>query len=333
MALRGVWPLLKQTFAEWSEDEVPRLAAALSYYTVFALAPVLVVITAIASLVFDSASVRAEVLGQMHGLLGPAGAELVGSMLDAAGRSRGSVAALIAGVLTTLFAASGLFGELQAALNRVWEVKPRRGRGVLGLVKDRFLSFTMVLGVGFVMLVSLVVSAGLAAAGKYAAHLLPRWDAILQALNAVVGVGIATLLFAMIYKVLPDVKLRWRDVWLGALVTAALFTIGRVLIGLYLGRTSVGSTFGAAGSLAIILLWVYYSSQILLIGAEFTQVHTRWRGAWVEPREQAEIEPGAWKGTVKGSEGEASPLHGTGQAQHETAGGVRGGRDDRQGHP
>jgi membrane protein len=293
---------------------------------------VLVIITAIASFVFESASVRSEVLGQMQGLLGPDGAELVGSMLDAAGRSRGSVPALIAGILTTLFAASGLFGELQAALNRVWEVKPRTGRGIMGMVKDRFLSFTMVLGVGFVMLVSLVLSAALAAAGKYAAGLLPGWQTILHVLNIVVGIAVATLLFAMIYKVLPDVKLRWSDVWVGALVTAVLFTIGRVLIGLYLGRTSAGSTFGAAGSLAIILLWVYYSSQILLVGAEFTQVHTRWRGAVVEPKERAEVEPGAWKGTVKGSEAGAPPLHGTGQAQHETVGGVRG-RDDRQGHP
>jgi membrane protein len=330
MAARDVGALVKQTFSEWSEDEVPRLAAALSYYTVFALAPVLVVITAIASLAFDSASVRSEVVGQMGSLLGDSGAELVGSMLDAASRARGSVFALIAGVLTTLFAASGLFGELQAALNRVWEVKPRKGRGFMGLLKDRFLSFTMILGVGFVMLVSLVVSAGLAAAGKYAADLLPGWDAILQVLNVLVGVAIASLLFAMIYKVLPDVKLRWRHVWLGALVTAVLFTIGRVLIGLYLGRTSAGSTFGAAGSLAIILLWVYYSSQILLIGAEFTQVHTRWRGAVVEPKEQAEVEPGAWKGTVQDAGAGARPLHDTEERELETVGGPRG-RDDRAG--
>lgn len=298
MGPRDAWPLLKQTFAEWKDDEIPRLAAALAYYTAFALAPVLLVVTAVAGLLFDSARVRAEILEQMDALLGASGAGLVGTMLEAAGRSRGSVLALGVGVATTLFAASGLFGELQAAINRVWEVRPKEGRGILGLLKDRFVSFAMVLGIGFLLLVSLVLSAALAAVGKYAGGILPAWSAVLQVLNFVAGLALAAVLFAMIFKVLPDVDLPWRAVWTGAAVTAGLFTLGRALIGLYLGRSSVGSTYGAAGSLAIMLLWVYYSSQILLLGAEFTQVHARWRGIWVQPKGQAELAPGARKGTV-----------------------------------
>jgi membrane protein len=292
MGPSDAWPLARQTFSEWSEDEIPRLAAALAYYTAFALAPVLLIAIAVASLLFDSARVRAEMLEQMGSLLGEGGARLVATMLDASGRSGGSVAALVVGAATTLLAASGLFGELQAALNRVWEVEPRRGRGILGVLKDRFVSFTMVLGIGFLLLVSLALSAALAAAGKYANGVLPQWSAVLQVLNFVAGLALTTVLFAMIFKVLPDIDLPWRAVWLGAAVTAGLFTLGRFLIGLYLGRSSVGSTYGAAGSLAIVLLWVYYSSQILLLGAEFTQVHARARGTW-RPADGAELPAGA----------------------------------------
>lgn len=290
--MRDLGPLVKQTFAEWKQDEIPRLAASLAYYTAFALAPVLIIVIAVASLLFDSARVRAEMLEQMASLFGDSGAQLVGTMLDASARSGASVVALVAGVATTLFAASGLFGELQAALNRVWEVRPREGRGILGLVKDRFISFTMVLGIGFMLLVSLVLAAALSALGKYASGVLPEWSALLQALNFVAGLAFTTVLFAMIFKVLPDIDLPWRAVWLGAAVTAGLFTVGRFLIGLYLGRSSVGSTYGAAGSLAIMLLWVYYSAQILLLGAEFTQVHARARGTW-RPRTGARLLEGA----------------------------------------
>jgi membrane protein len=275
------WALLKQTLGEWMEDEVPLLAAALAYYTAFALAPVLVVVMAVAGLAFDSARVRLEILDQVRGLLGAGGAELVGGMLEEAGRPGRSVPAMVVGIATILLASSGLFATLQTALDKVWEVEPRRGRGIIGVIKDRFVSFTMVLGTGFLLLVSLVISAAVAAFGKYAGGTAA--PAVLQAANFALGFALTTLLFAMIYKVLPDVTLRWRDVWTGAAVTAALFTLGRWLIGLYLGRGSVASAYGAAGSLAVVLLWVYYSAQVLLLGAEFTQVYTRARGRWVRP--------------------------------------------------
>jgi membrane protein len=287
VALRDAWTLLKQTLSEWNADGVPHLAAAIAYYTAFALAPVLVIAIAVAGLAFDRAQVRLEILGQMQDMLGPAGAELVGTMLDAAARRGQSVRALAVALAAIVLAATGLFGELQYALNTVWDVAPRPGRGLLRLLKDRLVSFTMVLGSGFLLLVSLLLSAALAAVGKYASGRLPEWAVLLQAANVVLGFAMAAALFAMIYKVLPDVDLRWRDVALGAVVTAALFTVGRFLIALYLGRSSVGSAYGAAGSLAIMLLWVYYSAQVLMLGAEFTQVHARWRGRWVEPRPQA----------------------------------------------
>jgi membrane protein len=317
MGPRDIWTLLKQTLSEWNEDGVPHLAAAISYYTAFALAPVLVVVIAVAGLVFDRTQVRGEILAQMEGMLGSAGGQLVGGMLDAAGQEGRSIRALVIGLFAIVLAASGLFGELQSALNTVWEVAPRKGRGLLGTLKDRLVSFTMVIGIGFLLLVSLVLSAGLAAVGKYAGGRLPDWATLLQVANFVLGFAMTTALFAMIYKVLPDVELRWRDVWLGAAVTAALFTIGRLLIGLYLGRSSIGSAYGAAGSLAIMLLWVYYSSQILLVGAEFTQVYARWRGRWIEPRPQAEVKTDARKQTVtapgRSSERPPGAGHGTSQ--------------------
>jgi membrane protein len=292
MAVRDAGALVKQTLVEWNEDGVPHLAAAIAYYTAFALAPVLVIAMAVAGLLFDRAQVRGEILGQMQDMLGAAGADLIGTLLDAASQQGRSLRALVVGVAAIILAASGLFGELQYALNTVWDVAPRPGRGLLGLLKDRFVSFTMVLGTGFLLLVSLVLSAALSAVGKYAGGRLPEWAVLLQAANFVLGFAMTAALFAMIYKVLPDVDLRWRDVALGAGVTAALFTVGRFLIGLYLGRSSVGSAYGAAGSLAIVLVWVYYSAQVLMLGAEFTQVHARARGRWVAPAPNAEATPG-----------------------------------------
>jgi membrane protein len=286
--LRSLPGILKQTFAEWKDDEVPRLAAALAYYTSFALAPTLVIVIAVAGLVFGAENVRTEIVAQAAGMLGDAGGELVGAAVEAASRPKEGWLAVALGLMALLFAASGLFGELQSALNTVWEVEPKPGRGLLGLLRDRFLSFTMVLGVGFLLLVSLVLSAGLAGAEKYAAGHLAALAPVLHVAGFVVGFGVTTLLFAMIYKFLPDVELRWRDVWTGALATAFFFSLGRFLIGLYLGRSTVGSAYGAAGSLAIILAWVYYSSQVLLFGAEFTQVYARRRGTWAEPKEDAQ---------------------------------------------
>jgi membrane protein len=284
----AVIPLLKEAYRDWNEDEAPRLAAALAYYTAFSLAPVLVIVVAVAGLAFGVAEVRMALVEQVRGMLGDGGGELVRGMLEAAAEPKESVVAIVLAFVTLLFGASGLFAQLQDALNTVWEVERKTGRGFVGLLKDRFLSFTMVLGVGFLLLVSLVLAAALQALQAFAQGHLGALAPALQALGFVLDLGLTALLFAMLFKFLPDVELEWNDVWAGSLATAVLFTIGKLALGAYIGRGAVGSAYGAAGSLAIVLIWVYYSAQILLFGAELTQVYARQRGSWVEPKEHAE---------------------------------------------
>jgi membrane protein len=291
MAAVAVWPLLKRTFADWNEDNAPRLAAALAYYTVFSLAPVLVIVVAVAGVAFGAEEVRGALAEQVSGMLGDSGGRLVAGMLEQASRPRDSIVAMAIALATLLFGASGLFAQLQEALNTVWEVKPKPGRGLLGVVKDRFLSFTMVVGVGFLLLVSLVLSAALQAVQRFAEGRVARMPPVFEALGTVLGLALTALLFAMLFRFLPDVKLEWSDVWRGALATAVLFTAGKYALGAYLGRAAVGSAYGAAGSLAIVLIWVYYSTQILLFGAELTQAYARMRGSWVEPKPNAEAAP------------------------------------------
>jgi membrane protein len=208
-------------------------------------------------------------------------------MIASASQPKAGIIATVASIATLLFGASGVFGALQDALNTIWEVTPKPGRGMLGMLRDRFVSFTMLLGVGFLLLVALVLSAGLAALGKFLGGLLPIPEAVLQAMNFVISFGVITLLFALIYKILPDAEIRWSDVWTGAAVTALLFTIGKFVLGLYLGKGSAGSAYGAAGSLIVVLLWVYYSAQILFFGAEFTQVYANTYGSRVVPSPNA----------------------------------------------
>jgi membrane protein len=193
----------------------------------------------------------------------------------------------IVGIVVLLFGASGVFGELQAALNTVWEVQPKPDRGLWGMIKDRFFSFTMVLGVGFLLLVSLLLSAALSAVGRFLSERLPGGEALWQVLNFVISLGVVTSLFALIFKVVPDVKIEWRNVWIGAAVTALLFTLGKFLLGLYLGKASFASMYGAAGSLVVLVVWVYYSAQILFLGAEFTQVYARHNGSNMRPSSNA----------------------------------------------
>lgn len=280
--------LVKDTFSEWSEDKVPRLAAALAYYTAFALAPLLLIAIAVAGLVFGREAATNQIGQQLAGLLGPSAAESVNTMVAAAGANQGGgLLASIIGVVTLLFAASGVFGELQDSLNTIWEVQPRPDQGLMATIKQRFFSFAMVLGVGFLLLVSLVLSAALGALGGIVPSDQANQSLIWKAINFVVSFGVTTLLFALIYKVLPDVKIQWRDVWIGALVTALLFTLGKAAIGWYLGRPGTTSTYGAAGSFVALLLWVYYSAQILFFGAEFTQVYAKTYGSQIEPAENA----------------------------------------------
>jgi membrane protein len=272
---RVVWALLGETFVEWYEDRAPRLGAALAFYTVFALAPGLILIIALAALLLGKEAAQGQIISQVEDLAGEAGAAAVQAAIESARSAGGSLLATGLGAVTLLFGLWGVFGELQDALNTIWGVTAKPGRGVIGVIKQRFWSATMVVGIGFLLLVSLAASAWLAALGKFFSGLLPLPAAAMETANALLSFVVITFMFAVIYKLLPDVKIAWRNVWTGAAVTAVLFTIGKTLIGLYLGRSTVASVYGAAGSLIVILLWVYYSAQIVFFGAEFTKVYSR----------------------------------------------------------
>lgn len=268
--------ILKQTVSEWGQDKASQLAAALAYYTVFSLAPLLIIVITIVGLVVGKSSAQDQIMSQIKGLVGDSGASLLQTMIENANKPSSGIIATVLGVITLALGAAGVFGQLKGTLNQIWgvEVKGEGGlKGILANLKSQFLSFTMVLGVGFLLLVSLVLSAALSAASQFISGAVPLTAGIGELLNFVISFIVITVMFAAIYKVLPDVKIDWRDVWIGAAVTALLFTIGKFAIGLYLGRSSPASAYGAAGSLVVLLLWIYYSAQILFFGAEFTQVY------------------------------------------------------------
>ena len=282
------WEVVKQTAVDWSESNTFDLGAALAYYGVFAIAPILVIALAIAGMVFGEEFASSELFARLRETAGPAVAEAIAQSLQYAKTSGQGWLATGISVAILILGSLGLFTQLQTALNTIWRVKPKPGRGIWGVVKDRFLSFLLVLSIGALLVAALVVNTALAAlSGFFPEFHLPGGAVLWEALRWLVSLGLLTLLFAMIYKVLPDVQLAWRDVWVGAATTAVLFTIGNYLIGLYLGRGSVTSTYGAAGSLVIILLWVYYSSQILLFGAEFTRVYADKHGRRMAPADNA----------------------------------------------
>lgn len=277
-----LWIVFRRAVGEWWEDNVSRLAASLAYYTVFSIAPLLVIAIAIAGAVFGAEAARNEVSTQLRGLLGPAGAGLVEMTVENASRDEtGGALAGILGVLVLVWGATNVFTSLQDSLNTIWGVKPRPDLGLWNTIRIRFLSFGMVLGFAFLLLVSLLVSAALSALERYLDGV--EFELAWRAVNIAISIGVFSLLFAMIFKFLPDVKVGWRDVAIGAVATAVLFSIGKTLIGLYLGHSTVGSVYGAAGSLVILLLWVYYSAQVLFLGAEFTQVYARRHGRHIEP--------------------------------------------------
>jgi len=281
-------PLLKQTASEWMEDDAPSLGAALAYYTVFSLAPLMTIAIAIAGFFFGKEAAQGQIFDELRVLLGEEGGKAIEEMVQSASaQPTVGVVATVISVIILLFGASGVFGQLQASLNRIWGVKPKPGRGVLGMIQDRLLSFGFTLVVGFLLLVSLLLTAGIALVADLAGGLMPASETLAQLLNFVLSLAIITLLFAMIFKFLPDAKIAWRDVWIGAFLTALLFTVGRFALGLYLGKSSVASSYGAAGSLIVLLLWVYYSSQILFFGAEFTQVYANRFGSCVAPADNA----------------------------------------------
>ena len=279
---REALDLARETFAEWSEDKAPRLGAAMAFYAVLSLAPFLVIAVGIAGLIYGGDAVAA-IQAQFEALVGAEAGRAIAAVISRADEPAESWLAALIGVATLLVGASGVFGQLQDALNTIWEVEPRSGRGVWAVLRERFLSFTMVLGTGFLLLVSLLLSAALAAAGSYFAARIPGGAALWQAVHALASFAVITGLFALIYRVVPDAEIAWRDVWIGAAVTALLFVVGKLGIGLYLGRGSIGSAYGAAGTLLVLLVWIYYSTQILFLGAEFTQVYANRYGSRIAP--------------------------------------------------
>ena len=281
-----LWSLVKSSATAWSGDYASSMGAALAYYTLFSLAPLLILVIAIAGLVFGADAARGAVVSQLGGLLGQEGSTAIQELLKSASHPAGSIVASIASVLVLIIGATSTFSELQSDLDRIWRAPASaRPAGVWGLVKTRLLSFGLIVSIGFLLLVSLVVNAGLAAFGKWYGALFPAWTITMQIVNQVVSVGFITVLFALMYHILPSIRVHWRDVWLGAFATAILFTLGKFLIGLYIGKAGVASGFGAAGSVVVLLVWVFYSAQIFLLGAEFTWIHARSGGrSTTEPK-------------------------------------------------
>jgi len=279
-SLPGWWNLIKTAAKAWVEDYAPSMGAALSYYTVFSLAPILLIVISVAGLIFGAEAARGEIFGQLRGLMGADAAKTVEDILTGVNKPEQGIAATLIGFVVLLIGATTVFGELQDSLDRIWRAPARdKTGGLWGLLRARLLSFGMILGIAFLLIVSLVLGAATAALGKWWSGAFGGWDVLLQVVNILVGFGFTTVGFALIYKLMPRVKVRWHDVWIGAAVTALLFTIGRFLIGLYIGKSGVASGFGAAGSLVVIFIWVYYSAQIFLLGAEFTWVYAQTFGS------------------------------------------------------
>ncbi len=281
------WSLLKAAGNGWIDDKASRLGAALAYYAAFSLAPLLIITIAIAGVVFGKEATQNQVLTQVSGLVGKEGAAAIQAMIASASNPGSGLVAGIVGIVMLLVGAAGLFGQLQDALDTVWGVEPRSGLGILGFLRERFLSLTMVMGTTFLLLVSLVISAALSAVGGLFGHFLA--GIVGQIANIVISFGFITLLFAMVYRFLPDAIIAWKDVWLGALVTSLLFTLGKQLIGMYLGYTATSSAYGAAGSFAVLLIWLYYSSQIFLFGAELTKAYAMRYGSRILPAANAQF--------------------------------------------
>lgn len=288
MKVQNGWKILQETVREWSKDKVPQLGAALAYYAIFSIAPLILIAIALAGIVYGEEAARGEIMGQISDNVGPAVAEAIQAILAQGQNPATSGLATLVGLAVLFFGASGVFLQLQDSLNTIWKVEAKPGNGMWGVVRDRLLSFIVVLGTGFLLLASLFASAALETSNRYlAARNLPANALAWQLLSSLVSFVLITILIAFIYRVLPDVRIGWRYVWTGATITTLLLTLGRYLIALYLGRSGTASAFGAAGSLVVILVWVYYSAQILLFGAEFTRIHALNAGAEVEPKTNA----------------------------------------------
>jgi membrane protein len=285
---KGIIALFKNTASEWVQDKCPQLGAALAYFTVFSLAPLVLVLLAVFGLIFGgSDQAQHKITEQLRYLIDPSGIKVIQDIAANASKPRAGIIATMIGVVLALFGASGVFGQLQDALNTIWGVKPKPGGGVMGFIRTRFLSFAMVGGVCFLLLVSLTVETVLRGFSAYLKNVMPGGDILALMIFLLFDVAIVISLFAMIFRYLPDAKIAWRDVWIGATLTAVLFALGKFILGLYLGSGAAGSAYGAASSLITLLLWIYYAAQILLFGAEFTQVYANTYGTRVEPQEYA----------------------------------------------
>jgi membrane protein len=287
MKLRDVYSLTRDAAVQWWGDNAPRLGAALAFYTLLSLSPLILVAVGILGMICGQQTARQEIIRQTLETVGPAGAEVVRTVLSHAASTGAGIAATVVGSLVLLFSATGVFAALQNSLNTLWNAHPPSSGGVWALVKDRLLSFALVLGMAFLLLLSLLAHTVLTSLGGFLHQWLGNWTNWLWVLNGAISLGVAVLLFALVFKLLPAVELSWRDVWFGAIVTAVLFTVGRFLIGLYLRFAAAGSAYGAAGSLVVLLLWVYYSTQILFFGAELTRLYADRHGSGLHPQDAA----------------------------------------------
>jgi len=287
LSLRGLGLLIRETYREWNADNAPQWGAALAFYTTFSIAPLLIIIIGFAGFIVGKAEVQGYILAEAHRTVGPESAAALQRLIDAGYQPRRGLTATFIGLGILVLGALRVFESLRLALNTLWGVRTQPGAGVGNSIRVRLLSFAMILGIGLLLMLSLLVSAGLAALTKFLHHTVPLPWAAFQMADFLISLLVVTLLFAAIYKFLPDVRIAWSDVWIGAGVTALLFTAGKLLLGLYLGRSTVGSAYGAAGSLVVILVWVYYSAQIFFVGAEFTKVYARRYGSAILPGQHA----------------------------------------------
>jgi membrane protein len=289
MKAKSLWKFLKDSVVQWIEDDPFPLAAALSYYTLFSLAPLLIIVIAVAGFAFGQEAAQNRIVETLQGLIGQESSLAIQGMIqNASNKPKTGIFSTVVGVIALLFGAGGVVGQLQTSLNTIWGVAPKPGQGVWGFVRQRFVSFAMVLGIGFLLLVSLAISALASGFTKVMGDVLGATVFLTHLLDLGVSFVFVTVLFAMIYKYLPDARIQWKDVWIGAGLTSFLFTIGKILIGIYLGTSGVASTYGAAGSLITVLLWVYYSSLIFFLGAELTQVYARDYGSGLVPANNAQ---------------------------------------------
>ena len=290
MNLRKIGRLFQETFKEWQADKAPLIAAALAYYTVFSISPLLVIAIAIAGTVFGDQTAQAKITDQLVALVGQDGVKPILQALNNISQPKIRGFASLISIAVLIIGASGIFAQLQDALNTVWKVKPQPGQGVMLFLRKRLSSFLMVFAIGVLLILSLVLSAVVATLSRYRTDFLPGSEVLWENLDFIVSFGLITFLFCLMFKYVPDVKIAWKDVFIGSIITALLFLFGKYLLGLYISKGSLGSAYGAAGSLIVFLAWVYYSAQIILFGAEFTHVYTRMYGSKVRPRKYSQID-------------------------------------------